>query len=217
MPTKSKIDLKKNRIRAFFHSLGADKETGELTEEIQKIEKEGMAYIQLRLPVKVITEEFENKVKEKVEHNVIKAEVREASYQDLRSIKDIYNKAWLTSSTPFRAIDIDTLETIFEDKETVFLIAKVYGRDAGFIILDLEEGGKIGTIAGLGVLPRYQRKGLGTMMGIAAWNYFKEHYPNIEELRAEVYQKNEVSYNFIKGLGFEEFDLKHYKKEDFEV
>ncbi len=216
MPSKPKLDLKKNRIRAFFHSLGTH-EKGELTEEIQKIEKEGMAYIQLRLPVKRITEEFENKVKEKVEHNVIKAEIREASYHDLPSIKDIYNKAWLTSSTPFRAIDIDTLGIILEDEDTVFLIAKVYGRDAGFIILDFEEGGKIGTIAGLGVLPRFQRKGLGTMMGIAAWNYFKEHYPKIEELRAEVYQKNEVSYNFIKGLGFEEFDIKYYRKEDFEV
>jgi ribosomal protein S18 acetylase RimI-like enzyme len=220
MPSEShsKLDLKKNRIRAFFNSLKPGGEgKAELPEDLQKIEREGMPYIQLRLPVSTITEEFETKVKEKVENNVIRAEIREATPQDLDIIKDIYNKAWLTSSTPFRAIDTTTLNTIFEDGDTVFLIAKVYGKDAGFIILDVEEEGKIATIAALGVLPRFQRRGLGTMMGIAAWNYFKKKVPNIQELRAEVYKENQVSYNFIKALGFEEFGIKRYKKEDFEI
>ncbi|TXT67497.1 MAG: hypothetical protein BAJALOKI1v1_80030 [Promethearchaeota archaeon] len=218
MPSKSKkINLKKSRIRAFFNSLSPQEDSDVQAEELKKIEKEGMPYIQLRLPVKEITPEFENKITQKVEHNVIKAQIREAEFRDLKTIKEIHDKAWLTSNTPFRAIDIDTLEIIFEDKDTIFLIAKVYGRDAGFIILDSEEEGKVGTIAALGVLPNFQRKGLGLVLGMAGWNYFKKHHPNIEELRAEVYEKNKVSYNFIKALGFNKFDVKHYKKEDFEL
>ncbi|MBD3196302.1 MAG: GNAT family N-acetyltransferase, partial [Candidatus Lokiarchaeota archaeon] len=121
---------------------------------------------------------------------------------------------WLTANEPFRPIEIDSLRSIYEYPETEILVAKVYGNDGGFIILDFEgQNDEIGVIAGLGVLPRYQRKGLGTVLGMAAWNYFKEQ--NVEELRCEVYKDNHVSYNFIKSLGFEEYDKKTYTKDDF--
>ena len=70
-------------------------------------------------------------------------------------------------------------------------------------------------IAGLGVLPRFQRKGLGTVIGMAAWNYFKKK--GVKELRCEVYKSNTVSYNFIASLGFEEFGVKTYRREDFRI
>ena len=84
------------------------------------------------------------------------------------------------------------------------------------MIIDFEgENNEYGVIAGLGVLPRYQRKGLGTILGLAAWSYLKEK--GIKELRCEVYKDNKVSYNFIKGLQFEEFGERIYRKEDFDI
>jgi ribosomal protein S18 acetylase RimI-like enzyme len=56
---------------------------------------------------------------------------------------------------------------------------------------------------------------LGTILGLAAWNYFKEK--GLKELRCEVYKENLRSYNFIKSLNFEEFGEEVYRKEDFDL
>ncbi|TXT54157.1 MAG: hypothetical protein BAJALOKI2v1_810012 [Promethearchaeota archaeon] len=212
---KEKLNLKKNRIRAFFFSLEKKESEEEQTFEKQ-IEKEGMIYIQMRLPVEKITLEFEESLRKKIAQNFLKANIREAEREDFDSIVSLYNKAWLTSQTPFRPLDKDSLKKIFEDPDTVILIAKVYAMDAGFVILDFEGSKKeIGVIAGLGVLPRFQRKGLGTVLGMATWNFFKKQ--GVKELRCEVYKDNKVSYSFIKWIGFEEYDQKAYRKEDFEL
>jgi ribosomal protein S18 acetylase RimI-like enzyme len=202
------MDLKKKRIRSFFSRLDVEPETLEEEEDIS------LTYTQMRLPVDEITPEFEAKVKEKVKKNFLNAKIREATMEDLPTIMQIHNRAWLTANEPFRPIELDSLEKIYSYTETEILIAKVYGKDGGFIILDREgEDGEIGVIAGLGVLPRFQRKGLGTVLGVAAWNYFKDKA--VEELRCEVYEDNEASYHFIKSLGFEEYDTKTYTKDDF--
>ena len=100
----------------------------------------------------------------------------------------------------------------------MFLIGKVYGRDAAFVILDFEgENNECAVIAALAVLPRFQRKGLGTILGTAAWNYLKENYKHVKELKCEVYKDNKISYSFIKGIGFEECGTKAYKMEDFHI
>lgn len=207
---KNRLDLKKATLRQLFSHLEREKDLG--------VEKklQGMIYIQMRLPIEKITKEFENIIKKKIEANIYHAKIREATEKDLEIVTEIYNKAWLTSRTPFRPIEKETLKTIFHHQDTIFLIARVYGMDAGFVILDLEGDNKeYGVIAGLGITPRYQRKGLGTVLGLAAWSYLKEK--GIKELRCEVYKDNQASYQFIKGLQFEEFGEKTYRKEDFEL
>ena len=86
-------------------------------------------------------------------------------------------------------------------------VAKVFGIDAGFIVIYLEgENDEFGIIAGLGIIPRFQRKGIATALALAAWERFL--LPNnVKELRCEVYNSNKPSYNFIKSLGFEEYDI----------
>ncbi len=213
---KKKFNLKKKALRTYFLHIEEDSKKGEVSKLQQEILDEGMVYLQMKLPVNKITKEFENSLKEKIEHKIFHARIREATEGDLTSIKNIYNRAWLTSNTPFRPIERDTLKKIFKDPETVFLVAKVYDIDGGFVILDFEGDNKeYGVIAGLGVLPRFQGKGLGTILGLAAWNYFKEK--GLKELRCEVYKDNQKSYNFIKGLNFEECGKKIYRKEDFEL
>ena len=209
---KSKLKLKKAQIRSFFLSF----EKKNITEE--EIENDllitGLEYIQMKLPVSNITPEVEEKLKKKVEHNILRAKIREAKLEDLDSVMYLYNRSWLVSSTPFRPIKKETLKIIYEYSETKILIAKAYGSDAAFVILDYEGPNKeYGIIAGLGVIPRFQRKGLGTVIGMAAWNYFKKK--GVKELRCEVFKDNKVSFNFIKSIGFEEFARKTYKSQDF--
>jgi len=213
---KRKLDFKKKALRTYFLHIEESSKKGEISKVQKEILDQGMVYLQMRLPINKITKEYENSLKEKIEHKIFHAKIREATEKDLATVKNIYNRAWLTSNTPFRPIEKDTLKKIFNDPGTVFLIAKIYNIDGGFIILDFEgENREFGVIAGLGVLPRFQGKGLGTILGMAAWNFFKEK--GLKELRCEVYKDNQISYNFIKGLNFEEFGKKIYRKEDFEL
>jgi ribosomal protein S18 acetylase RimI-like enzyme len=216
---KKRLDLKKRKIRAFFLSIETKKKQDvEVDKEADDLYQDGMVYTQMRLPVEKITKAFEIDLKDKIEHNIVKANIREAAKEDLDSLKNIYNRAWLTSNTPFRPITKTDLKKILDYPETVFLIGKVYGADAAFILLDFEgENKEFAIIAALAVIPRFQRRGVGTILGVASWQYLKEHFPHVTEIRCEVYKDNKVSYSFIKGIGFEEYDTKIYKKEDFEI
>ena len=172
----------------------------------------------MKLPVEKITKEFEDKLTDKIEQNIIQGKIREAKKEDLDILKNIYNRAWLTSNTPYRPITKTDLLTILEHSDTVFLIGKIYGIDAAFVLLDFEgENKEYAIIAALAVIPRFHRRGVGTILGMAAWNYLKEHSHHVKELRCEIYKDNVVSYAFIKGIGFEEYERRVYKKEDYEI
>lgn len=210
--TESKISIKKRKIRSFFLAFERrDRTEGDIENELLTT---GLEYIQMKLPVDKITPEFENKITEKVKRNILRAKIREAKLEDLESVVALYNRSWMTSNTPYSPISIESLKVIFKYPETKILIAQAYGSDAAFVILDYEGSNKeYGIIAGLGVIPRFQRKGLGTVIGMVAWDYFKKR--GVKELRCEVFKDNKVSYNFIKSIGFEEFARKIYKNEDF--
>ncbi len=211
--TESKISLKKRKVRSFILAFEKKDKTEEEIEN--ELATTGMEYIQMKLPVAKITPEFEKMLTEKVERNILRAKIREAKVEDLESVQALYNRSWMTSNTPYSSITLNSLKTIFEYPETIILIARVYGSDAAFVILDYEgPNNEFGIIVGLGVMPRFQRKGLGTVIGMAAWNYFKKK--GIKELRCEVYKDNLVSHNFITSIGFEEFGRKAYKSDDFD-
>lgn len=210
--TESRISIKKRKIRSFFLAFERrDRTEGDIENELLTT---GLEYIQMKLPVDKITPEFESKITEKVKRNILRAKIREAKLEDLESVVALYNRSWMTSNTPYSPISANSLKIIYEYPETLIFVAKAYGSDAAFVILDFEGGSKeYGVIAGLGVLPRFQRKGLGTVIGMAAWNHFKKK--GVKELRCEVFKDNKVSFNFIKSIGFEEFARKTYKSEDF--
>ena len=86
----------------------------------------------------------------------------------------------------------------------------MFGIDAGFIITYLEgEDDEYGIIAGLGVIPRFQRKGIATALALSAWKQFFEN-SEVKELRIEIFISNKYSLKFAKSLGFKEYDLKAF-------
>ncbi len=212
MSEETRPSFKRKMIRSLF--LALERKTKAEAEVQEEIEVTGMKYIQMKLPVEKITPEFEEKLRKRVEKNILRAKIREAKIEDLESVSHVYNRSWMTSSTPYSPLTADSLKQIYDYSETVILLANVFGTDAGFVILDFEgTDNEIGVIAGLGVIPRFQGKGLGTVLGIASWDYFKKK--GVKELICEVYTDNKVSYNFIKSLGFEDYDAKVYYSEDF--
>jgi len=138
MDIKQKLNLKKKALRSYFLHIEKDSGKDNISDLQKQILNNGMVYLQMRLPIEKITKEFENTLREKIEKKIYRANIREAELKDLSIITDIYNKSWLTSSTPFRPIQRETLKKIFNDQNTVFLIANVYSSDGGFVILDFE-------------------------------------------------------------------------------
>jgi len=88
---KSKLKLKKAQIRSFFLSF---EKKGITKKEIENdLLITGLEYIQMKLPVSNITPEVEEKLKKKVEHNILRAKIREAKLEDLDSVMYIYNRS----------------------------------------------------------------------------------------------------------------------------
>lgn len=193
--SKSRFSLKKDKVRSVFQHF-VDGITGLFYSRLD--------YIQMRLPVDKITKEFEDSLREKIEHNVVHAKIREANENDIEHIMKVYDLAWHSSPMPIRDVGKDTFLKIFKESTSKFLIANIDSEDAGFILIDFEgKHNEIGVIGGLGVLPKFQHKGLGTVLAIAAWDHFKKN--GAKELRCEVYKDNRIPYSFIKSLGFEEY------------
>ena len=192
--SQSRLALKKERLRRAFHHV---------VDGITELIYDRSSYIQMRLPVDKITPEFEKQLRDKIEHSVVHAKVRIANKEDIEHIMQVYDKAWHSSPMPIREVSKQTFIKLFEDSSSVFLIASINSVDAGFMLLDFEgKKNEFGIIGGLGVLPKFQHKGLGTTLAIAAWDYFKKK--GAIELRCEVYKDNNIPLAFIKRLGFEE-------------
>lgn len=184
------------RIKSFIHKLSVD---------IKSLGNKNINYIQMRLLVSNITPEFEQILKQKVSQGILKTEIREASMEDVESLIKLHDLAWHSAPMPYRPLDKENIVEMLKDENIIFLIAKIEGKDSGFALIYFTgTDRKISVIAGLGILPELQRKGLGTMLGLASWDYFKKK--GVKELRCKVYKDNITSYNFIRGLKFEEYD-----------
>ncbi len=163
-------------------------------------------YIELRLPVENITKEFEDMLRGKIENNILKAEIREATKDDADSLIKLHDKAWHSTTMPYHLMSKKKLLELLKDPEYVFLIANIDSTDGAFAIIYLTGAdNKIGVIGALGVIPEFQHKGLGTILGIASWDYFTKS-KGVTELRCKVHFDNKVSFSFIKALGFEEIE-----------
>jgi len=73
------------RIKSFIFKLSAD---------IKSLGNKDIDFIQMRLLVSNITPEFEQIIKQKVSHGITKAEIREATLEDIDSLIKLHDLAW---------------------------------------------------------------------------------------------------------------------------
>jgi len=195
-----------HRIKKKSEIVSSEKAVVDLSKICGEIE-EGFPYIQMKLDVNAITPEYENEIQKRIAKQVV---ISRAVESDIPLLVDLYNRAFLSANDPYSLMTLENMNSIIKHNYTIILIARIWGSPAGFAIIDFEgEAQKEGIIAGLGTLPEWQKRGVGTSIGIATWQYFKER--NVKELRCEVYACNQASYNLIKGLGFKEVGVKFYK------
>lgn len=208
-------NFKKKRLRTFFHHQEAVHQYSDTLEDIEnQLVNMGMTYIQMRLPIDNITKNLEISIRDTIPKEIQNSKIREANEKDLKNIMHLYNNAWSTAHTPFSIMTLDALKEIYDYSETTLLIAEHHETYAGFAILDIEGPNfEYGIISGLGILPRFQRSKIGTLLGLKILEFFK--LKGVTELRCEVYIENLTSYNFIKSLRFEEYDRKTYTMQDF--
>ena len=213
--SSKKKSLKSEQIRRFFSMPTFSFDDEDDTEGTSTIPvyspppKEGYEYIQMILGGEEFTEEFEEKLNKRISSQV---KIRRALEDEIPLLTKLYNRSFLTAQDPYSPMKDEDMRAIFHYNKTVILIAQIWGADAGFIIIDFEiseEGKKVGFISGLGTLPEWQKRGVGTTLGIASWAYFKE--AGVEMLKCEVFKKNLGSYKLIKGMGFKENGVKYYK------
>jgi ribosomal protein S18 acetylase RimI-like enzyme len=186
------INLKRNRVREFFSGV---------SERIRDLYNIRDDYVEMEMPASKMSPEFVQHLKDKVKSYHGEVAIREASKEDIDIIMDIYEKAWKSSTMPFRISSKEKLKDIYEYKGTKFLLASVDQEDVGFILIDIAGiGDNTGIIVALGILPEYQRKGIGHYLALHAWEYFQKH--KVNQFRCEVHVENKVAINFIKEFGF---------------
>ncbi|MHA1723908.1 MAG: GNAT family N-acetyltransferase [Promethearchaeota archaeon] len=202
-------------IRSFFLHVGKNLKSEKKKKKFHENACEGgLEYIRMRLLIDKITPEFEKYLEQRVSKIERALEIQTAEEEDLDTIKKIYNESWPSTCAPFRPLELEKFEKIFKDDKTVFLIARVDHEEAGFILIDFAgRNDEIALIAGLGIIPKYQREGLGTALGMAAWNYLKTK--NVQEILCEVYKGNTTSQKFIETFGFEKVEKRKYGISDF--
>lgn len=210
-----KISIKREQIRRYFSmptfSLEDEDEDvrGSKSATVEAPPKEGYPYIQMSLGKENFNPEFEEKLHKRISSQV---KIRRATEEEIPLLTKLYNRSFLTAQDPYSPMKEEDMKAIFFYNDTIILIAQIWGTDAGFIIIDFEtneKGKKIGYISGLGTLPEWQKRGVGTTLGIASWSYFKD--AGVEELQCEVYKRNLGSYKLILGMGFQETGVKYYK------
>ncbi len=216
-PTRKK-SLKSEQIRRFFSmptfSLDGDDEDDDIQSvssiaHVEEPPKDGYPYVQMILGGENFTPDFEEKLNKRISSQV---KIRKATKEEIPLLTHLYNRSFLTAKDPYSPMKEQDMHAIFYYNKTIILIAQIWGTDAGFIIIDFEtseDGKKIGYISGLGTLPEWQKRGVGTTLGIASWGYFKD--AGVDELHCEVYKKNLGSYKLIIGMGFQEKGVKFYK------
>ena len=167
--------------------------------------KDDENYIHMRLPIKKITKRFEDDLKEKIDNTAKSLEIREATKSDTDIIIQLHKNIWTSTEMLYKPFSIENIEKLIEEPNIIFLIANFLDKDIGFGIIHYTgEKNQVGVITALGVIPEFQRKGFGTILGLEIWRYFKKK--GLEELRCRVSRDNKKAYLFIKSLGFEELD-----------
>ena len=182
--------------------------------------QEGFPYIQMKLDSNIITEDFRKSIQKRIANQV---KIREATKEDIPKLVSLYNRSFLSANDPYVPMNEENMSKVFEYNNTVILIGTIWGKDAGFVIIDIDtidekykkdeksDTYKIGFISGMGTLPEWRRRGVGSSLGILSYNFIFKKIPSLKELRCEVYSKNLPSYNLIKGMGFSVDGVKYYK------
>jgi len=211
LPSFNILDSQDESKRDYINLITSIKELPDVIDPSKFGEvKDGLAYVQMVLEGKEITEEFEKKLESRINKMV---KIRQATLNDIQILVNLYNRAFMAANEPYAPMDEEKMAAIFHYRNTIILIGELYGKPVGFIIIDFEGKNKEkGIIAGLGILPEYQKKGIGTTLGVACWKYFKEQ--NVKELLCEVFIKNYASYKLISGIGFKPVKIKYYNYKD---
>lgn len=164
-----------------------------------RVDNSGYRYIIMELPWDRIPILL-NMKKQEIEHLKNVLVVRPYSPEkDAEIFAKVFNTILITSPDPYRPITIEEAK-IFSSNGT--FLAFLYHEPAGFAALTIEDTpeGKIGVIAGIGVMPKFRGKKIALAIAIAVVDWFQKI--GVKKLQCEVYENNDVSYRFISSLGF---------------
>lgn len=138
--------------------------------------------------------------------------IRSSSKQDLEAIVRIYNEAFrsLPSCWP-NPITLEWITQRFgaalEGKTGTVFIAEHDGVPIGYVLLTTLKRSQVGVVAlisGVGVLPSFQRNGIGSKLVERATDWAKKQNSVLIENDDEIIE-NPIAVRFFEKLGFEVF------------
>ncbi|MHA1990715.1 MAG: GNAT family N-acetyltransferase, partial [Candidatus Hodarchaeales archaeon] len=174
---------------------------------------DGFRYIVMELPMDRVPVIYEIKEKEiKRMEKILKVKPYDPE-KEAETFTLVFNTILLTSPDPYRNLLPDEAK-IFSPDGT--FLAYLYGEPAGFAALTVEETeeGRIGVIAGIGVMPKFRGKKVALALATTIVEWFNKK--QVSKLQCEVYEFNDISYNFISSLGFHEVGEMYLNQENVE-
>ena len=175
----------------------------------------GYRYIIMELPIERVPIIYDIKEKEiKTQEHVLKVKpYNPENDSEAETFAMVFNTILLTSPDPYRPMTLEDAK-IFSADGT--FLAYLFGQPAGFAALTVENTavGKIGVIAGIGVMPKFRGKKVALALATTIVEWFNTK--KVSKLQCEVYEYNDISYNFISSLGFHEVGEMYLNQDDVE-
>lgn len=172
-------------VRKIFH--GEDSEI--------RREGEGYTYVVMELDKNLFfnrIDEIRDRVSKRLGENV---RIVDLSEENAGDFVEVYNRAILASPEPFRPI---TVEEALRLPRPGSFIAYYFGRPAGFLVCHIE--GDSGIIAGIGVDPRFRRRGIASALALKATEFLMKM--SVKRVLCDVYINNSDSILFVSQFGF---------------
>ncbi|MFX1396407.1 MAG: GNAT family N-acetyltransferase [Promethearchaeota archaeon] len=160
----------------------------------------------MKLLIDFINQNLKKQLKYKLNSSLKDLTIVETKTDDAYSVLNIHSSCFNNLNYSREVLNLKKIQNFYNFPGTRIYIAKHKGNDIGYIILELEgPTGEYGIISSVGVLPKYQRKGVGTSLILKAFLYFEQN--NVIQILSEISLLNYAGYNFLKSVNFEDFQL----------
>jgi len=125
--------------------------------------------------------------------------IRNYHASDAKGLVRVFNSVFLGSNDPIPRISEQDLDDLPSDR---ILLAESEGEIVGFLMCGIKtlEGEVVGVIGYVGVISKWRRKGVATLLAVEAGRYFLKN--RLKKVICEVYYLNKNSYKFIESFGF---------------
>ncbi len=177
-------------------------------ENMPELNHSFLAFVQMKIVLKFINSNLKKNLKIKLDSQLKDLIIKKTNVTDIKSILKIYRICFNNLNYSRVTLNAEKLRDHFNSPNSCGFLAEYEGREIGYILLEVDGvSNKHGIISSVGVLPRYQRSGVGANLILKAFSYFEENH--VSQVFCEISLLNQAGYCFLKSVNFENFRLRY--------